>query len=247
MAEFLRGLLLSVLSEKCYDEYFVKFNFLDGPCLTSTLSKGLGIGIIAGSILVKVPQILKILSSKSAEGINVYGVYLELFAITANFAYSYVMGFPFSAWGEGTFLAIQTAAIAALVLHYAGTSGRAVVFLSVYVAIVSALISGFTPTDVLWTMQAVNVPIIVFAKSIQIFTNYKNGSTGQLSAITCFLLFGGSIARIFTSIIETGDFIIIVTYCVSTAANGAIVCQLLYYWNVDKSTQIKNKKKKKHA
>lgn len=84
-------------------------------------------------------------------------------------------------------------------------------------------------------------------QSIQVFTNYKNGSTGQLSAITCLLLFGGSIARIFTSIIETGDFIIIVTYCVSTAANGAIVCQLLYYWNVDKSTQIKNKKKKKHA
>lgn len=59
------------------------------------MSKGLGIGIIAGSILVKVPQILKILSSKSAEGINIYGVYLELFAITANFAYSYVMGFTF--------------------------------------------------------------------------------------------------------------------------------------------------------
>lgn len=65
------------------------------PCFKSTLSKGLGIGIIAGSILVKVPQILKILSSKSAEGINIFGVCLELFAITANFAYSYVMNFPF--------------------------------------------------------------------------------------------------------------------------------------------------------
>lgn len=124
MAEFFKGLLLSVLSEKCYDVYFYDYNFFDGelnkywyqklnlqnlvssinwymfilisvPCFKSTLSKGLGIGIIAGAILVKVPQILKILGSKSAEGINVYGVYLELFAITANFAYSYVMKFPF--------------------------------------------------------------------------------------------------------------------------------------------------------
>lgn len=71
------------------------FFIISGPCMTATLSKGLGIGIIAGSILVKVPQILKILGSKSAEGINIYGVYLELFAITANFAYSCVMGFPF--------------------------------------------------------------------------------------------------------------------------------------------------------
>ena len=246
MTEFLKGLLLTVLSETCYNEYFMKYNFLDVPCFKATLSKGLGIGIIAGSILVKVPQILKILNSKSAEGINIYGVYLELFAITANFAYSYVMGFPFSAWGEGTFLAIQTAIIAALVLHYGKASAKAAVFLATYVGIVSALISGFTPIDVLWTMQAVNVPIILSAKSIQVVTNYKNGSTGQLSAITCFLLFGGSIARIFTSIQETGDLIIIVTYCVSTVANCALVVQLLWYWNVDK-TKTKNKKKKKHA
>lgn len=245
MADFLKGLFLSLLSEKCYNVYFVKLNFLDVPCLKSTLSKGLGIGIIAGSILVKVPQILKILNSKSGQGINVYGVYLELFAITANFAYSYVMGFPFSAWGEGTFLAIQTAIIAALVLHYGGTSGRAAMFLASYVGLVSVLVSGVTPTDVLWTMQAINVPIILFAKAIQVITNYKNGSTGQLSAVTVFLLFGGSIARIFTSLVETGDFIIILTYCVTTVANGAIVCQLLWYWNVD-TTKNKNKKKKKN-
>ncbi|KPJ11887.1 Mannose-P-dolichol utilization defect 1 protein-like [Papilio machaon] len=246
MADFVKGLLLSILSQKCYDEYFLKYNFLDVPCFKSTLSKGLGIGIIAGSILVKVPQILKILGSKSAEGINIYGVYLELFAITANFSYSYVMNFPFSAWGEGTFLAIQTAIIAALVLHYGGNSLKAATFLAVYVGLVSTLVSGYTPKDVLWSMQAINVPIIVIAKAIQIITNYKNGSTGQLSAVTCALLFGGSIARIFTSIQETGDSIIILTYCVSTATNAALVLQLFWYWNV-KTTSTKNKKKKKRT
>ncbi|XP_041968122.1 mannose-P-dolichol utilization defect 1 protein homolog [Aricia agestis] len=245
--EKLKPILTQLLTEKCYNEYFIKFNFLDEPCFKSTLSKGLGFGIIAGSILVKIPQILKILSSKSAAGISIYGVCLELFAITANFAYSYVMDFPFSAWGEGTFLAIQTAIIAALVLHYGGSPGKAAAFLATYVGLVSTLISGFTPKDILWTMQAVNVPIIVAAKSIQVITNYKNGSTGQLSAITCLLLFGGSIARIFTSIQETGDFIIILTYCVSTLANGAIVMQLFWYWNVDTTNKNKNKKKKKRT
>ncbi|XP_072936958.1 mannose-P-dolichol utilization defect 1 protein homolog [Epargyreus clarus] len=247
MEEFFKGLILSVLSEKCYEEYFKNLNFLDVPCFKSTLSKGLGIGIIAGSILVKVPQIVKILRSKSAQGISIYGVYLELFAITANFAYSYVMNFPFSAWGEGTFLAIQTAIIAALVLHYGGSPTKATLFLGAYVGLVATLVGGYTPKDILWNMQAVNVPIIVFAKSIQVITNYKNGSTGQLSAVTCFLLFGGSIARIFTSIQETGDNIIILTYCVSTLANGAIVAQLLLYWNVDKTNKNKNKKKKKRT
>ncbi|CAH3841770.1 mannose-P-dolichol utilization defect 1 protein homolog [Pieris brassicae] len=245
MGDIIKGFLISLLTEKCFNEYFLKYNFLDVPCFKSSLSKGLGIGIIAGSILVKVPQILKILNSKSAKGINIYGVSLELFAITANFTYSYVMNFPFSAWGEGTFLALQTAAIAALVLHYGGSPMQAALFLSVYPAVVSALVSGYTPVDVLWTMQAVNVPIILVAKAIQVITNYKNGSTGQLSAVTCFLLFAGSIARIFTSIQETGDLIIIVTYCVSTIANGAIVFQLFWYWNVDTTVSTKNKNKKK--
>ena len=47
--------------------------------------------------------------------------------------------------------------------------------------------------------------MIVVGKLIQAATNYKNGHTGQLSAITVFLLTLGSLARIFTSIQDTGD------------------------------------------
>lgn len=61
------------------------------------------------------------------------------------------------------------------------------------------------------------------------------------------MLFAGSIARIFTSIQETGDFIIILTYCVSTITNAVLVLQLFWYWNVDKTSKNKNKKKKKQA
>ncbi|KAK7080302.1 Mannose-P-dolichol utilization defect 1 protein [Halocaridina rubra] len=67
---------------------------------------------------------------------------------------------------------------------------------------------------------------------VQAVANYNNGSTGQLSAITVTMLFFGSMARIFTSIQETGDQVIIITYCVATLANGIIMAQLIYYWNV---------------
>ena len=65
---------------------------------------------------------------------------------------------------------------------------------------------------------------------IQAVSNYRKGSTGQLSAITVFLLLGGALARIFTSIQETGDMMLIVTYIVSTTANAVIAGQMLYYW-----------------
>nr|XP_060638859.1 mannose-P-dolichol utilization defect 1 protein-like [Anolis sagrei ordinatus] len=67
---------------------------------------------------------------------------------------------------------------------------------------------------------------------LQAATNYRNGHTGQLSAITASLLFAGSLARIFTSIQETGDLLMALTFGVSSFCNGVIMGQLLYYWNV---------------
>lgn len=49
-------------------------------------------------------------------------------------------------------------------LHYGGGSGKAALFLATYVGIVSALVGGYTPKEVLWNMQAINIPIIVLAK-----------------------------------------------------------------------------------
>jgi mannose-P-dolichol utilization defect 1 len=61
------------------------------------------------------------------------------------------------------------------------------------------------------------------------------------------MLFFGSLARIFTSIQETGDTMMVLTYCVSTFANSVIVFQLLYYWNADKkdTKEVKPKQKVK--
>lgn len=88
-------------------------------CLKAAVSKGLGIGIIAGSLLgisvyfvllshftnpnsdtisllaVKVPQILKLYGAKSGEGITLISLMMEIFAISANVAYSYRKEFPF--------------------------------------------------------------------------------------------------------------------------------------------------------
>ena len=78
---------------------------------------------------------------------------------------------------------------------------------------------------------------------MQAYTNYSNGNTGQLSAVTCSLLLFGSLARIFTSIQETGDTTMILMYVCSTLANAVIVTQLLYYWNIDVKSKEKIKKK----
>jgi len=232
MADVAKKAMLLLMSEKCFDNYFVDFNFLDAPCFKALLSKGLGIGIIAGSVLVKVPQILKVVNNKSAEGLSITSCLLDLMAITFNMSYSFVSGFPFSAWGDGTFLALQTAAIAALIFFYGHRSAlKSLIFIILYGIVVYVLMGGMTSAKLLWSIQGFNIPILLTGKLSQAVANYKNGSTGQLSAVTCLMLFFGSIARIFTSVQETGDSMMIITYSVSTFANAVIVAQLLYYWN----------------
>ena len=43
----------------------------------------------------------------------------------------------------------------------------------------------------------------------------------------------GSMARVFTSIQETGDMIVISTYLVSSTINLMLSAQVMYYWNAN--------------
>uniref|UniRef100_A0ACB8EXH9 Mannose-P-dolichol utilization defect 1 protein n=2 Tax=Sphaerodactylus townsendi TaxID=933632 RepID=A0ACB8EXH9_9SAUR len=229
----LKGLVVPhFLPESCYDEFFVRFNLMHIPCLKILISKGLGFAIIAGSVMVKLPQILKIVGARSAEGLSFYSILLELLAITATMTYSIANSFPFSSWGEALFLMLQTVTIGFLVQHFGGRTGRGLTFLLVYFGALSVLLSPLSSMAVVTALQASTMPAVIISRLLQAATNYSNGHTGQLSAVTAFLLFAGSLARIFTSVQETGDPLMALTYVVSSTCNGIIMGQLLYYWNV---------------
>nr|CAD7193977.1 unnamed protein product [Timema douglasi]CAD7259912.1 unnamed protein product [Timema shepardi] len=79
---------------------------------------------------------------------------------------------------------------------------------------------------------------------LQALANYRNSGTGQLSAATAFMLFFGSTARIFTSIQETGDTMVIITYVAAASVNFIIAAQVVYYWNKSAPAKTKAKSKK---
>ncbi|NP_001288639.1 mannose-P-dolichol utilization defect 1 protein isoform 2 [Mus musculus] len=106
-----KGLLVPILlPEKCYDQLFVQWDLLHVPCLKILLSKGLGLGIVAGSLLVKLPQVFKLLGAKSAEGLSLQSVMLELVALTGTVVYSITNNFPFSCFRQPLTTATDTQA-----------------------------------------------------------------------------------------------------------------------------------------
>jgi hypothetical protein len=52
-----------IFREDCFDRYFNKHDFTNVECFKFTLSKFIGYGIVAGSAILKVPQIIKIMKS----------------------------------------------------------------------------------------------------------------------------------------------------------------------------------------
>lgn len=92
-----------IFKEECYDR-FLNFD-LDPDCIKFTISKGIGLGIILGSLAFKLPQILKILALRSADGISQWSLYVESFASICTFGNSRRLGMSLFTYGESGLIA----------------------------------------------------------------------------------------------------------------------------------------------
>lgn len=95
-------------------------------------------------------------------------------------------------------------------------------------------------------MQSI-VPLIstafgLSARIPQIITNCKQGHTGQLSLASWSFSLAGSAVRIFTTLMEVPDKLILFMFGSSFLCNLTLVLQILYYW---KETNIVLKVSKK--
>ena len=243
--ESFEKLMSFFMSRECYEDLFFKLNFANVPCLKMIISKGLGYGIIAGSLLLRVPQIIKILAAKSGEGMSFASEVLALVAIFSSMAYGYYKEFPISSYGDSYFLYIQGVIILALISYYQKKYTIIVISLPAILIATGMLYYKMVDPQIVIFMNGISVFLSVAAKLYQAFINFQNGSTGVLSPITLFLQFAGTVARIFTSIQETGDFNLILTYVLNSFANGLLVAQWVYYRNAAKVTVKATAKKAK--
>lgn len=67
-------------------------------------------------------------------------------------------------------------------------------------------------------------------QGIQVHANWRNRSTGELSVISVFLAFAGTLARIFTSMQETNDRLMVVSYAAAAFMNALLFTQMIIYW-----------------
>ncbi|KAG8080586.1 hypothetical protein GUJ93_ZPchr0007g6258 [Zizania palustris] len=202
----------------------------DKACLLPLASKLLGYCIVAASTTVKLPQILKILKHGSVRGLSVASFELEVVGYTIALAYCIHKGLPFSAYGELAFLLIQAIILVAIIYYYSPPMGAKTWMKAlVYCAMAPTVLGGKIDPAIFEALYAAQHAIFFFARVPQIWKNFTNKGTGELSFLTCLMNFAGSIVRVFTSIQEKTPLSVILGSAIGIVMNGTLLGQILIY------------------
>lgn len=185
----IRDLGVSIIGAPCYKTLLLDVDLENTECLKLAVSKGLGIGIVAASSVVKVPQILKLARSQSADGVSFLSYLLETSAYLITLAYNVRNGFPFSTFGETALILGQNVVISVLVLNYSGRAGMAALLVAALAGSVALLFAeSVLDMKMLSYLQAFAGVLGVASKLPQILAIWQQGGTGQLSAFAvCFI------------------------------------------------------------
>ncbi|KAI9059496.1 mannose-P-dolichol utilization defect 1 protein [Trametes sanguinea] len=241
---FVKDLGVSIVCEKCYTSIVENLDLADIECLKYSLSKGLGLGIVVGGSIMKVPQLLLIVSARSARGLSLTSYVLETLSYAITLAYSYRNEFPFSTYGENLFLTLQNVIITLLIVHYnpphslAARPSAQRTILSLQAVIACALALAFLPPSTLALCQLATLPLSLFSKLPQIRQNHRAQSTGQLSAFAVVSQVGGCLARLFTTATEVGDPIVSAGFALALALNVVLGLQMWMYWGKEAKDEL---------
>lgn len=235
--------------------------------MKSSISKALGFGIVLGGSIVKVPQIVKIVRSGSARGLSLSSYLLDTAATGITVAYNVRHEYPWGSYGESVFLLIQNVSsrtrsalvtsarpitdlfpppqvvIIILIILYGRTSSLSTLAITL-LAVGAAAYTLFSPAVPLSTLKlllSASIPLSLSSKLPQIISNFRLGSTGQLSAFLVFNSLAGCLARVYTTSTETGDNVLWWGFTLGAVLNGVIALQMLGSWNQEEVKAGKEK------
>ena len=213
-----------------------------------SIAQILGYFIGVASLLLYTPIAVRILRTKSANGLVLSTWWLKLSAFTCTDVYNIKNGFPIEAFSETVVITVEAAVVLGLVAYYqkklnGGTFG----LMGMYVALtVWAL---FSPEDASWGPTEEGIALAQVAATVmnasalvpQLAQNFQRKSSGDYSPITAALGVGGCTIRLFTTFeLANGDPLLLLNYGVALVLNASVLSQLVYYGTQMEGTSLSN-------
>ncbi|XP_037543462.1 mannose-P-dolichol utilization defect 1 protein-like [Nematolebias whitei] len=214
-----------LMPEKCFEEFFVHFHF-HVPCLKFVLNRAAGFWILLDTFLAQPSQLLKIFWRGSSEGLSLTSVLLQLYALSCPVIYAIANNFPFFSWAERLLVVAQTAAIVFLILLHRGHAVKGLLLLLGFGGVM-LLLGLYAAAAVVSLMHASITAAFIASKLVQAVTNYRNGHAGQLSTLSLFLNWTGSLSVALVSLQGHRGSLVSLSHILSSCLSFVLLSQAL--------------------
>ena len=234
------ALALGLADAACWETLAVRLEVLDAACLKAFVARGLGLAIIAGSCVVKLPQLHKILVNGVAPDAN--SVYLETLSSMLAVVWFSAKGVALAEYGENIVLAVANVLVVLAVWRLSFPGAQHVALVLALAAAVVAVAFGATAgggaaplklpvlalsIDPLFALQCVSNGIFEAGRALQIWAIVREGrrAAESLALISLLLQFAGTAARVFTTWQKVPDTTQLLFSCANCALNGTVLAQ----------------------
>ena len=162
-------LILGLFTPNCFEAFVTHYDFANVACIKAVVSKALSYAIITGSLILKLPQILKILAAKDVTGLTPSAFYMEVVLYLSSTIYNLLRGYPLSTWGENLVILAQNIALVLLLWTFykptIPTTTRFVLVL-VFAAMAASMLS--IPEEFQWLLASAGIPVSIVARIPQV-------------------------------------------------------------------------------
>ena len=195
-----------------------------------SLAEALGYLIGAASILLYTPIAVRIIRTKSANGLAISTWWLKLTSFTCTDIYNIRNGFPIAAYSESIIITLEAIIVLGLVTYYQHRlNATTFILLGCYIIFSTYALYGATDE---WINIGQVTSIILSTSALlpQLKQNADRQTSGDYSPITASLATVGCILRIFTTVqLADSDTLILLNYGVALILNLSVLSQIVYF------------------
>ncbi|XP_057663554.1 solute carrier family 66 member 3 [Diorhabda carinulata] len=192
-------------------------------------SNFLSIITISICFILKIPQILTVLKVKSAKGISIMGLLMELTSYTIMMSYNFRSGYALLNYLEYPIILFQEIILIICVLHYKQIINLTSIIGSIiYLFIAAALLLGIVPLGLLSFLVPLCTPIGASSKVVQLYEILKTKNSESVSVVTWFISAFTNFTRVFTICIESMDLTLLLNFTINTFLSSSVM--LAAYW-----------------
>ncbi|BET00051.1 PQ loop repeat containing 3 [Nesidiocoris tenuis] len=202
------------------------------------ISDLLSIITISMCLFLKVPQIMNIVRRKSADGMNIYSLLMELASYSTTALYNYTNGYAILTYLEYPIIIAQEYVLIYLVLYHQDLVGQKSILGSIaYALVVTGFLSRWIPPSVLTLLIPFCTPVSLSSKALQLWEILRKMNADTVSVSTWIISALTNASRIYTIYMDSMDMLLLANVFLSTFMSGsiALVAYILQNKNKTKS------------